>query len=131
MKGRYAIYEMLGRRVRVKGAGRRQFTGDVEDVGRDIYTNEVVVKVGGRELRFREPDHCSANVGGVRLEYGGQAKAVDPEDDDAEVFEDVTRAAYAGDTLDEVVKAKRTGPKRTVEFIYVQAKKKRKRSGSA
>lgn len=124
MVGRYAIYEMLDKTVVVTGMGRKPFKGVVKDVVRDIYIDEIVVTVGRRTIRVKEPDRCVKDSGGVRLEYGVVTKSFqDAEQEDGELFQAMRDRAYAGDTIDEIM-ADTVSVRKTIKFEFAVEKKK-------
>jgi len=114
---RYAIYEAIGRKVRVSGHGQKSFTCTVQDVGRDIFTGEIVVSCKGKTLRFKEPDRMVAAGKVVRLEYGDKDRH--HTEDDSVMLGLAQEAVYSGTSLEEYLHETRGCPERVVEIRFL------------
>lgn len=114
---RYLVYETLGRNVEITDVGGRKVgRGVVGDVVRDVFANEVVIRVGAKTLRFREPDRIEKGKSSIILEYGDRTGETNEQ-----VFEGMVDAAYAGDTLEEYLHDTAARPIKKVHIKYVSS----------
>jgi hypothetical protein len=116
--GRYLIYRLLHRQIRVVERNGKKAKGEVKRVYRDIMSGVVRVTVGGREISFAEPNAIRLDGEDVVFSYGRTGLT---EDSDTALWTEVRSGANTGESVDDVLK--RTSPvvKRETRFYLEPA----------
>lgn len=114
---RYLIYRMLGRRVSFSNPRRRRgravVSGAVEDVARNIFSNEVELTISGKMFSFKEPAAIVRRGEAVVFLYGDIGKNVS----DAAVFKEMKAATWSGETMQETFRKTERGVTKETEFL--------------
>jgi hypothetical protein len=116
---RYAVYQMVNRTVifRHPVTGVR-VDGLVDEVYRDIFTNEVRLTINGEHIRFKEPDQIRFLDREVIFVYGNANKR---EVTDKTLFKEMRKDQFR-DTVDGTMK--RLNSKRCMEIRFILGVKK-------
>ena len=111
--GRYLVYLLLHRQIRVMERNGKKVAGEVKRVYRDVMSGTVKVTVGGREISFAEPNAIRLDGDDVIFSYGRTGLT---EDSDNALWTEVRSGANTGESVDDVLK--RTSPvvKRETRF---------------
>jgi hypothetical protein len=103
--GRYLIYRLLHRQIRVVERSGKKTEGEVKRVYRDIMSGVVRVTVGGREVVLDEPSMIRMDGEDMIFSYGRTGLT---EDSDNALWAEVRTGANTGESVDDVIK--RTAP---------------------
>ena len=96
MSDRYAIYSIIGRKVKFPNPKRKSsiVQGLLTDVRRDIFEGTIILTFGTREISFKEPDRIRRIGNDVLLEYGDFHRAKTAEKQDEETWAEVEAKQY-------------------------------------
>jgi len=104
-------------------------SGDVEDVGRNIFSNEVEMTVGGRMFAFKEPAAIVRKGDRVVFLYGGVGR---PQVSDEATFKEVRGSAWSGETMQETWRRTERAMTKETEFqVGEEVRKGRSRRSRA
>lgn len=121
---RYLIYRMLRRLVSfTEPGGRKKVSGYADDVYRDIFTSEILVRINGKVYRFQEPE--SIRMAGDSLVFSYGRKSKDVSDD---VLFDEARKSDMGEPVTNIIGRISPGSVREVRISIGGKKPSRKRS---
>lgn len=105
---RYLIYKLLRHHVKVEanGLGKKVkvFNGVVEKVMRDVFENQIVLTVSGKQYAYDEPAAIVQKDDCIVFLYGDIG---DLEESDDELFQDMRAKAY-GENVNDILQ--RTAP---------------------
>jgi hypothetical protein len=136
---RYALYGMIGSRVRFPKPGRkgRVVEGVLEDVSRDVFARTVLLRIeGGKEHALKEPDAMrtarrwpDGRPAAVVLEYGTRkGKGMTAKAEDEETWKTAREQAFRQDLGEALESSERHEMKTvTVEAVGDGRKARRRR----
>jgi hypothetical protein len=115
---RYAVYKLIGRSVSFTDRRRGKVSGFVEEVYRDIFSEEIRLTINGEHYKFKEPNSIKINEKEAIFCYGEKHGK---EMSDDKVFDELKKEQYR-ETLHDTMK--RIAPKRSREVRLVLGEKK-------
>ena len=114
--GRYLIYRLLHRCVKVEQKGKRT-NGVVNKVYRNIMDGVVELTVGNRSVTFDEPTTIRLDGDDVVFSYGSPGLM---DDSDDALWEEVREGANSGESLGDVLRRTAPAYRRETRFCITQ-----------
>jgi len=113
---RYVVYQMLGAVINFKD-GKNVIKGKVDEVLRDIFEDEIVLRIGTEQYIFPEPQLMLREGSNVVFVYGDLEGV---EIDDEELFKETRMSGFSGETMDEVLKRTAKGKLSELRFDILE-----------
>jgi len=123
INNRYCFYDLLGQEVKIEAPehlGGVTVQGVVDDIYRDVIKHQIVVKIGGDEHIFREPDAITKAGNDIAFVYGTDDD--DKSDNDDRLFDELREVSQIGGNIDDAIRNLDTG-ETTVMWLRIVSSK--------